>query len=225
MSFAVEVAGTPMVLLPEKAVWLPQTRALLVADAHFGKAVSFRRQGIPVPPGTTRGNLERLSALVDRLAPERLVFLGDFLHAREARAEPTLAALARWREAHAGLALTLVRGNHDARAGDPPAELCIEAVDEPWRHGALALCHHPRPVAGAYTLAGHLHPSTRVAGRAHDALRLPCFWFGREVGVLPAFGEFTGTWPVRGDEGDAIYAVAGDRVLALAQAGYSASTS
>lgn len=216
MSLAVDVAGTQLTLLPEKAVWLAAEKLLLVADAHFGKAVSFRRQGVAVPRGTTSGTLERLSALVARHAPRRVVFLGDFLHSRDAHAASTLGALARWRAAHSSLDLTLVRGNHDDRAGDPPPALEIEAVDEPWRHGALALCHHPAPVAGAYTLAGHLHPCTSVAGRAHDRLRLPCFWFGPAVGVLPAFGDFTGMFPVRCADTDAVYAVAGDRVVALA---------
>lgn len=33
----------------------------------------------------------------------------------------------------------------------------------------------------------------RLAGRGGDAVRLPCFWFGDTVAVLPAFGSFTGT--------------------------------
>jgi len=45
---------------------------------------------------------------------------------------------------------------------------------------------------GPTTLAGHLHPMTRLRGPGRDSLRLPCFVVcGRQV-VLPAFGEFTG---------------------------------
>ena len=36
-------------LLPERAAWDPQRRALLVADLHLGKAESFQAQGIPLP--------------------------------------------------------------------------------------------------------------------------------------------------------------------------------
>ena len=47
-------------------------------------------------------------------------------------------------------------------------------------------------------LAGHWHPCASLGGRAHDRLRLPCFWLGAErtVGVLPAFGGFTGMHPI-----------------------------
>jgi metallophosphoesterase superfamily enzyme len=109
----------------------------------------------------------------------------------------------------------LVRGNHDDRAGDPPAALRFEVVDEPFSEGGLALCHHPRPIDGAYTLAGHLHPCVSLGGPARDHLRLPCFHFGAQVGVLPAFGSFTGMHALRVGAGERAYVIAGDRVAAV----------
>jgi DNA ligase-associated metallophosphoesterase len=207
----VEAGGEPMRLLADKAIFLPRHRALLVADVHVGKAVSFRRLGVPVPRGTTTETLQRLSALIAQWQPQRMIVLGDFLHSAHALAPATFAALAGWRERHADLPLTLVRGNHDQRAGDPPAALDIELVDEPWPLGGLALCHHPQAVPGAYALAGHLHPCVGV-GRGLDHLRLPCFWLRRDTAVLPAFGEFTGMRAVHADEGERVFAIAGERV-------------
>jgi uncharacterized protein len=96
-------------------------------------------------------------------------------------------------------------------------------VDEPLSMGPFALCHHPRPVAGAYVLAGHWHPCISVSGRAFERLRLPCFWLGDDsgqlpqqaVGVLPAFGNFTGMHRIEPRAGDRIFPVAGDTVRAL----------
>lgn len=211
----IECAGQRLALLPEKAAFLPDHHALLVADAHVGKAVSFRRWGVPVPRGTTAETLDQLSRLIETTRARQLVFLGDFLHSPRAHAPSTLGALHRWRERHACVQLVLVRGNHDERAGDPPATLGVECVNEPWTLGSLALCHHPQPVAGHYALSGHLHPCVSLSGRAHDRLRLPCFWLGREFGVLPAFGSFTGMYPVAPVEGDRLYAVADARVVPL----------
>jgi DNA ligase-associated metallophosphoesterase len=210
----VEVGGEPRVLLAERCIWWPAQRALLVADAHIGKAASFRRLGVPVPRGSTSETLSRLSSPIERHAARQVVFLGDFLHSRHAHAAATQGAAARWRALHPRLALTLVRGNHDDRAGDPPPALGITCVDEPWRVGGLALCHHPQVVAGAYALAGHLHPCTSV-GRGFDRLRLACFHFGANCGVLPAFGAFTGMHPIAAVAGDRVYVVADDRVAAL----------
>ena len=83
MSAIVEVAGERLELWPERAAHWPRRRMLLVADPHFGKAATFRALGVRVPHGTTEGALARLDALVTRLAPARIEFLGDFLHARE----------------------------------------------------------------------------------------------------------------------------------------------
>jgi len=212
---SVEFGGERLVLLADKAAFLPDHATLLVADAHVGKAVSFRRLGVPVPRGTTTGTLERIGALVERLGARRVVFLGDFLHSSRAHAPSTLGAVARWRQRHAALDLVLVRGNHDDRAGDPPAALRFTVVDEPLRLAGLALCHHPQPVDGAYALAGHLHPCVTLPGRAGERLRLPCFHFGQRVGVLPAFGEFTGMHPADLGADDRVFAVADECVIEL----------
>jgi DNA ligase-associated metallophosphoesterase len=222
----ISLAGVaqPLRLLPGGAVFLPRLQMLLVADAHFGKAVSFRRWGVPVPEGTTAGTLERLDTLVSLTAASHVVFLGDFLHSAWAHAPSTQQALAAWRQQNPTLGLTLVRGNHDDRAGDPPASLQMVVVDEPLRVGAdgpgtglgLALCHHPQPVAGAYVLAGHWHPCVSLSGAARDRLRLPCFWLGdasiHPVGILPAFGSFTGMHPIERRIRDRVFAVAGQVV-------------
>ena len=42
----VEVGGASLVLLAERAAYLPAQRALLVADVHVGKAASFRGLGV-----------------------------------------------------------------------------------------------------------------------------------------------------------------------------------
>jgi DNA ligase-associated metallophosphoesterase len=211
----VDVNGELVTLLPERAAWLAKHRTLLVADVHIGKALSFRKLGVPVPRGTTLETLGVLTTLVERHGVERVVFLGDFLHSKHAHSPSTLDTVARWRAAHPRLALTLVRGNHDERAGDPPLSLGIDVVDEPLQLGRLALCHHPRPMADAYVLAGHLHPCVNLSGRANDHLRLPCFHFTPQVGVLPAFGAFTGMHPIRPDAGDRVFVIADERVVGL----------
>ena len=205
-------------LLAPKAAFEPDLGLLLVADAHIGKAVSFRRLGVPVPAGSTDDALGRLDRLLASTGARGIVFLGDLLHSVRAQGPSTRAALAAWRQRHAGLDLTLVRGNHDRHAGDPPAALGVRCVDGPLRLGPWAMVHHPDPVPGAYALAGHVHPGVVLAGRARDRLRRPCFHFGPAIGLLPAFGAFTGLQVVPRQPGDRVFAVlSGDppQVLAL----------
>jgi uncharacterized protein len=210
----------PVSLLPSGALYLYAHQALLVADAHIGKASSFRQLGVPVPRGTTGETLQAISADLQTTQAQQLIFLGDFLHSRHAhQSAATQAELARWRRLHEALPITLIRGNHDDKAGDPAASLRMDVVDEPLRLGNFALCHHPQPVQGTYVLAGHWHPCITLQGKARERLRLPCFWFGdaqqHAVGVLPAYGSFTGMHPIERRASDQIFVVAGDVVRAL----------
>jgi DNA ligase-associated metallophosphoesterase len=208
-----DFGGTDWRALPQlAALWL-QRHWLVVADAHIGKAATFRARGVPVPEGTTQANLARLTALIEATQPQRLVFLGDLLHAREAHGAGTMRQFALWRARHAPLPMTLVEGNHDRYAGAPSPDLGIDVVDEPWRVQGMALCHHPQAIAGAGVVAGHLHPCVRLYGAANDTLRLPCFWQRAGLLTLPAFGEFTGGAPIAREAGDRVLAVADGRLI------------
>lgn len=210
----VQVAGETLLLLPEKAIYWPRERMLIIADIHFGKAAAFRALGVPVPRGTTSENLAGLDALVATHGVRQVAFLGDFLHARAAHASSTQLAMLAWRQRHPDLALMLVRGNHDVHAGDPAAALGITLVDEPHAIGPFAFCHHPGVDAPGYGLAGHVHPVYVLATR-FDALRLPCFVVGEQGLILPSFGAFTGGHAVRPGPGDHIYVTSGDAVHAV----------
>ena len=134
------LAGERVVLLAERALFWPRTRAVFVADVHLGKGAAFRAGGVALPRGATATDLARLSRLIDSTRATRLVVLGDFLHAAAGRVAALDAAFLRWRDAHAGVAITLVRGNHDANAGDPPAAWRVEVVADPfrWRRSCCA---------------------------------------------------------------------------------------
>jgi DNA ligase-associated metallophosphoesterase len=214
----VDVCGEALELLPDRVVHWRAKSSLLVADPHFGKAATFRAAGIYVPEETTTATLSRLDAVIAETGARRIVFLGDFLHAREGRHPATFDAIGIWRAKHESIAMLLVRGNHDRRAGDPPASLQIECVDGPHIEQPFAFAHHPVPVAGAYVLAGHIHPGARLRGAGRESARVPCFWFGREIAVLPAFGEFTGLATIEAHPGDRVWVTTGQEVISVAAA-------
>ena len=222
-TLGITVAGEELTLFASRAVFWKRRGMLLIADAHFGKAAAFRAGGFPVPRGTTADALSRLDDLIARTGTDLVVFLGDFLHAREGRAPETLRTLAAWRDAHREVEMRLVRGNHDRHAGDPPAELGITCADGAVGAPPFVLAHHPKADDRGYVLAGHLHPSVRVRGPARDYERLACFWFGERVGVLPAFGDFTGTADVDAAAEDQVIAIAGDDLMVIRTASPSGS--
>jgi uncharacterized protein len=211
-----KVAGEDLVLLPERAVFWPAKETLFVADFHLGKAASFRRAGIPLPSGTTAENVGRLGRAIDQTGARQVVFLGDFLHSAMGRTQSTFEGFSGWREARKALALTIVRGNHDKKAGDPPEAWNVRCIEAGETVGPFVLNHEPGASRGGYALAGHIHPAVRLSACGEKSLRLPCFWFGSRFGVLPAFGAFTGNAEVLPRRGDQVFVIAEHEVLQVA---------
>ena len=209
-----DLAGEPVRLLPERALFWPGACALIVADVHWGKAAAFRSAGIPIPGGATRRDLERLDSAIARTGARRLVVLGDLFHARAGRvASRTLAELRSWRAARDALEIQLVRGNHDRHAGDPPGDLRVNCLDAPAFLPPFVLRHEPSASEAGYTLAGHVHPGIVLSGRGLFRERLPCFVVGDRVAVLPAFGSFTGLGMVTPEPGARVFVVAEGEVV------------
>jgi DNA ligase-associated metallophosphoesterase len=213
--YPVQLAGEELWLLPEKALYWPAQQALLIADVHFGKAAAYRSLGQPVPQGTTSHNIAVLDGLLATLPCRQLIFLGDFLHGPGSHAVATLKTLADWRIRNAELPVTLIRGNHDKRAGDPPASLNIGVVPEPLLLGPFALQHEPQPHPDLHVLAGHIHPIYRLNGRGRQSLRLACFRLGEDISLLPAFGAFTGGYPVERDDHCRIFVIGDNEIWPL----------
>ncbi len=210
-----DFAGETLTLCADRTIWWAARRTLLVADVHLGKGATFRALGQPVPAGTTLANLKRLDSALTRWPVERLIVLGDLLHGPHAQRASIIDPMLAWRARHEDCSMLLVRGNHDDSAGDPPASLRMEMCDEPFDMGPFALCHTPRRVTGRAVLAGHVHPAVVLRGRARDRMRLPCFVFDEDVGLLPAFGEFTGHYTMDPAPGRDIVAVAGDALFRI----------
>lgn len=210
-----ELAGEAVALLVDKAMYWPRGKTLFIADYHLGKVAAFRDAGLPLPSGTTTHAVNRLSACIEATGAEHVVFLGDFLHSKSGRAPKTLARFGEWRCEYSQVAMTLVRGNHDDKAGDPPAEWNIRCVEEGEMLSPFVLAHHPGALVGGHALCGHIHPAVHLTDPAGPGLTLACFWMKPDHAILPAFGEFTGSALVRPVQGDRCFVIAGDRVLAV----------
>jgi DNA ligase-associated metallophosphoesterase len=207
------LAGERMLLCPERAMVWTARSTVLIADAHFGKTLDFRRAGIGVPSGTTEDDLARLRELLRRHRAERLVVLGDFIHSAAMPQDAFVDALRAFRREHAQLEMTVLRGNHDKR---------IAALsDFHWHRGALVEppfrfihdLNEAEPAPALHTLSGHIHPCRRIRLPA-GTLRAPVFWVRPTNTVLPAFGQFTGGYTVNPGTNDRCFA-AMDRVVAL----------
>lgn len=203
-----------MELHADRALYWPAARTLFVADVHLGKAATFRAGGVPIPRGTTAQDLERLTRLLATTRAGTLYVLGDLIHAAAGRVAALHEAVERWRALHPAVAVRLIRGNHDAHAGDPPPGWGIEVVGRMQALPPFLACHEPCSPPTGYALCGHVHPGIRLSGRV-DAARLPCFVLGTRRALLPAFGGFTGLGYYEPAPADRVVAIAGARLFEL----------
>ncbi|MCU6619282.1 ligase-associated DNA damage response endonuclease PdeM [Achromobacter sp. 77] len=207
---AMALAGERVVLLGARAMHWPARSRLVIADLHLGKSHVFRQAGIAVPRGATMDDLNRLSALIAATQATELLIVGDVLHGPAAQAAWRDAWIA-WREAHAGVDVAVLAGNHD-RALDAPA-LGMRQLGQAWADGPFLFRHLPTPdTQGRHVIAGHVHPKTRVPGVPRS---WPAFWLRPGITVLPAFSDFTGGHPVRGGQGASLVACVEGDALAL----------
>ena len=202
-----------MIALPDKALFWSSESALFIADVHLGKEASFLAAGVPVPLGPTADTFKNLSTVLLKTKPKILYLLGDLWHAKAGRTIGFTEDFIQWRNSHHDVEMALVEGNHDLKSGPLPNEANVREVKEPFSAGPFSLCHYPDTEADGYVLSGHLHPGVVLQGRGRQALKLPCFWFGPQTGVLPAFGEFTGCSKVSPAPGDQVLIVAEGQVL------------
>lgn len=217
-NITVTMAGHELWLMPERAVYWPDRRWLLVADTHWGKCQTFRDAGSALPVGALLADLERLSAAAVRVDAERVVVLGDLVHGRSSLAEGMDELVRQWRPS-LRCDLALVPGNHDRVVTSPRAagvldRWGVELLPSRVEADGLCLSHEPPIVASMPTLCGHVHPAVRMRGRG-ESMKLPCFWHDAEYGalVLPAFSSFVDGATVRVSPGDARWATAGSRVV------------
>jgi len=208
--------GQVLFLLPQKAIFWQQEKALIAADVHLGKVGHFRKAGIAVPRDMEQTELGILSDLVFEHKPEKLIFLGDFFHS-DINADWDWFIL--WRSQFPKLEIVLIKGNHDIIDETHYQKLNITIHDE-LLIGPFLMLHHPlsedeQQNAGGYVFCGHIHPGVSLAGKARQHITLPCFAFGEKQAILPSFGKFTGRVAIRSVKTDKIFAIAKDKVLAI----------
>ena len=206
------IQGQTLRLHPFRAVLWEERSTVLLADLHLGKARHFRRAGIPVPQGVADATWGRLNGLLSDLRPERVLILGDLFHSTYNREWEAMGDLtARFGDVR----FELIQGNHDIL---PPADyerVQVQVHRGVLPEGSFLFSHHPLEEIpeGFYNLAGHIHPAVFLRGRARQRAKLPCFHFGERQGLLPAFGQFTGTKVIVPAAGDQVFVIADGLVL------------
>lgn len=204
-----ELQGEKLHLLPEKAIYWPRQKALLLADTHFGKVTHFRKAGIALPGKAAMSNLQKLHRLVARVKPQRVLFLGDLFHSDLNTEWLYFKETIR---SFPGIVFELIAGNHDILHHVTYQNLNFNLYEEGLALGPFFLSHEPCEHK-LYNLCGHIHPGVLLKGAGRQSMRVPSFYFSEKQGILPAFGEFTGLHVLKVKKNDTVFIVSEQQVL------------
>jgi len=204
---------------PERCLFWEEKNTLIIADMHLGKSGHFRKAGIAIPQSIYKADLQRLMAQLYLYKAERLIIAGDLTHST---ANKELDLFIKWRKDFSSLHIDLVKGNHDILEDGWYEEATIKVsswkLAEPpfiFLHDLKAEKKLTAEEKKLYRFTGHLHPGITLKGKGKQALRFPCFYFAKEYCVLPAFSRFTGTFKVRPEKNEVVFAVVENSIMRM----------
>jgi len=205
-----------LLLLPQKAIFWQQEKALIATDVHLGKSGHFRKAGIALPQDMAQEDLAVLSDLIHQYTPQKIYFLGDLFHS-DMNNDWDWFAL--WRAQFPALEIFPVRGHHDIIQDKHYHDLNISTHDD-IKAGPFLMLHHPLSdtelaSVNGYVLCGHVHPGVRLTGKGRQSVTLPCFSFGPKQAILPSFGKFTGRVALSHQQNDKVFGVLSNKVIAV----------
>lgn len=210
MSHSIHIRYQKFQLHPLGGLFWKEKSLLLISDVHLGKVSHFRKFGAAVPRKAIHKNFVLLDKIVSDFQPFQICFLGDLFHSS---LNKEWELFENW-VGKTPAEIILVSGNHDIIAPEKYRQVNVEIFPELIIDDFL-LTHHPEEREGLFTFCGHIHPAVKLHGFGRQKLRLPCFFKSKNQMILPAFGEFTGTYTMNPSKDDEVYAIVEDVVVKI----------
>ena len=185
---------TLLEMLPSRALYLPETKKLLICDIHLGKAEYFQQNGIPLTNNSDENNFERIKKIVKKYSPEKLIILGDLFHSKFS-IDKTLQKKVEDLPELLKTSVELVLGNHDLGCNIKNIEIfnIIKTKNIIFSHAPVNLADNK-----TLNICGHYHPKLYLKNKG-DKLSFSCFAMDNNKNTLymPAFGDLTGGYPCK----------------------------
>jgi DNA ligase-associated metallophosphoesterase len=196
-------------LSSEHCIFWEDKKILIITDLHLGKTGHFRKSGIGVPQSVYKEDLHKLFALIQHYKPEQLIIVGDMFHSV---ANKEMDFFVRWRNDVSALSIELIKGNHDILHMDFYKTAQIGISNSSMELDSFSFIHDHTTIPDHtfklhYHFTGHLHPGISIRSGSRQSLSFPCYYFGEQFCVLPAFSKFTGFVPIKPKPHDIVYAI------------------
>lgn len=194
-------------LSSDKCIYWEEQKTLILSDIHFGKTGHFRKSGIAVPQDVFKEDMHRFVSLLQQFKPQNVIVIGDMFHSHDNKEH---ALFLKWRKDFEQLSVQLVMGNHDILNRNWYSDAGIQLLEDCHNIERICFIHDIAEAAledDKFYFSGHIHPGISIPSGARQAVHLPCFYFTKQYAVLPAFGKFTGTFPVKPRRGESVFAI------------------
>jgi DNA ligase-associated metallophosphoesterase len=208
---SIQIHEQNFTLHPSGAIFWVEKSMLLIADVHLGKVTHFRKHGAAIPAHVAFENLEKLTEVTNYFNPNTVCFLGDLFHSK---LNTEWKDFSKW-VSYTNAQVVLVNGNHDIIPKYLFEDLNVLIFDA-WTIGSFLLTHHPTETETHFNFCGHIHPGVRLQGAGKQTLKLSCFFKSEKQLILPAFGNFTGTYLLSPTKNDEVYVIAEDSIIKMA---------
>lgn len=208
----ITIRDQELILDQQRAIYFPQQQLLAISDLHLGKAAHFRKSGLQIPSTLAQSDLQRLGGLINKYQPLMLLINGDmFHHSLNSDTED----FQQWKANYQHINFILVKGNHDRLDEEQYHKLGIAIHDPSYRSSNFCFIHDALKCKqqDLYPISGHIHPGISIIGNAKQRLKFPCFYFGNDYAIMPAFSEFTGLQIVKPKLDEQVYAITPTKVL------------
>lgn len=209
------ILGNTFLLSAARCIFWEEEGILIMSDLHLGKTGHFRKSGIAIPQAIFKEDMQRLVTQLQIFKPTQVIIIGDMFHSHDNKEHEFFL---KWRSDFADIPIHLVKGNHDilkeawyAKAGITINKCELTIGDFVFVHD-FNDCSAP---GSGYIFSGHIHPGVTVRGAGRQSLHFPCFYFGKQYAVLPAFSKFTGTYTIEPKAGESVFALVEQTIVKI----------
>lgn len=208
-----EISGNHFLLSADRTIYWEEEKALIISDLHLGKSGHFRKHGIGIPQDVFKEDMQRLIVSIQMYKPRKIIIVGDMFHSHSNKEHELFL---KWRNDLPHIEFHLVIGNHDILPAGWYEKAGLQLHENELGIGGFVFTHDINDAditVGKYYFSGHIHPCVQLKGLGKQFVQVPCFYFNETFAVLPAFGKFTGTYALKINKADHVFALAGNKVL------------
>lgn len=168
------------------ALFWPSQSILIVSDLHFEKGSHYAQKGQFLPPYDTHATLQKIQETIERLIPQKLLFLGDVFHDEQGKDRLDEGAQKMFHDMMHTQEIIWIDGNHDKGAAPDYINVLTDIIIE-----GIAFTHISDPTQKLPEMSGHYHPCASLKYKG-SRIRKPCFLYDEKKLIMPAYGAFTG---------------------------------